>query len=592
MIKNCIFALKMCWSINKKIIVYKVLNIVLSLVTTFFPILLTSKIINAIVGNVAFEQMLSKIILSIIIIYLCKILRQLLESEITKEEILFEKKFKSMFSMVVMNLEYSKLEVSSTQDMIELANNGEQLSSYIEKVFQLISNIVTIISCVAIMLNVGLIVAIVSVIPCVLRSVMGHFNYKASIRYFGDLSKLWRKQYYIEGYARDIAGAKEVRVNYLQEWLLEKLDKTIKSQLKIGVKNRIRSFISDVIVNFAIAIQIFVVYIFVALLVRDQQILIGEFTFYVSSIFIFSDSMEKLIDVAEELYKKNIFTTPLKNIMESSDKNSKETADDNAFEFDSNTPISIKFENVCFKYPNSENEVLKNINFTVNQDEKMIIVGRNGSGKTTIIKLLCRFYKPTSGTIYVNDIDINTIPYPEYIKLLGTVFQDFSHICASLKENIICAETYEEEKFLDSLERAGFMERFKTLEKGENTTIFKYLDNSGVELSGGESQKLAMAKLLYRDSQVFILDEPTAALDPISEYNLFKNFNEISNNHTTIFISHRLSSVKFCDRILVVKEGEIIEHGKFEDLMEKAGVFRSLYLAQADYYKSGSATVN
>ena len=245
----------------------------------------------------------------------------------------------------------------------------------------------------------------------------------------------------------------------------------------------------------------------------------------------------------------------------------------------------IEFLNVSFRYPRSEKYVLRNVNLTIRQGEHLSVVGVNGAGKTTFIKLLCRMYDVLEGEIRIDGINIKEYSDDEYRKLFAVVFQDFSLFAFSLKDNIILNEKEDEKKLENTLKMAGLYDDAMKLENKFETTIFKSYDEKGPELSGGQQQKTAICRALYRDSPIVILDEPTAALDPIAEYEIYKRFNDLVGGKTAIYISHRLSSCKFCDRIAVFADDIIKEYGTHDELVNiKNGIYAEMYAAQAEYY--------
>lgn len=246
--------------------------------------------------------------------------------------------------------------------------------------------------------------------------------------------------------------------------------------------------------------------------------------------------------------------------------------------------FEIEFRNVSFKYPNAENYSLKNINIKINNGENLAVVGRNGSGKTTFIKLLCRFYDVTDGEILINGINIKEYTKESIIRLYTVVFQDFKIFSTTLSQNISAGEEYDCDKLYKVLDEANIKDRMLKMEYKENTYLYKELDKAGVEISGGEAQKLALARALYKDAPIVILDEPTAALDPIAENEIYSRINSFVENKTTIYISHRLSSCVFCDRIAVFDKAELVEAGTHQQLIEKNGKYNELWNAQAKYY--------
>ena len=214
----------------------------------------------------------------------------------------------------------------------------------------------------------------------------------------------------------------------------------------------------------------------------------------------------------------------------------------------------------------------------------MAVVGENGSGKTTFIKLLCRLYDPTEGEILLNGKDIKEYDYKEYMSIFSVIFQDFTLLPFSLAQNVSASESYDEEKVVDCLNKAGFADRLSTLPDGINTVIYKDFKKNGVDVSGGEAQKIAIARALYKNSPFIILDEPTAALDPLAEFEIYSKFNEMVGRKTAIFISHRLSSCRFCDDIAVFDDGRLIQRGSHKTLIAEGGKYGELWNAQAQYY--------
>ena len=252
--------------------------------------------------------------------------------------------------------------------------------------------------------------------------------------------------------------------------------------------------------------------------------------------------------------------------------------------FEKNAGYEIEFRNVSFRYPGAAEYALKNVSFRFRAGETLAVVGRNGSGKTTFIKLLCRLYQPTEGEIFLNGTDIRTFDEREYRALFGVVFQDFSLPALPLGQNVAAAAEYDRERAEDCLVRAGFGERLSGMRDGTETYLSGEFSPDGTALSGGEAQKLALARALYRDAPFLVLDEPTAALDPVSEYELYRDFSRAVGAQGALLISHRLTSCRFCDRIAVFSDGGIVSVGTHDALVSVPGEYRTLWEAQAQYY--------
>ncbi len=254
-----------------------------------------------------------------------------------------------------------------------------------------------------------------------------------------------------------------------------------------------------------------------------------------------------------------------------------EKRDDNEYD--------IEFRDVSFRYPGTDRDALSHVNLKFRIGEKLAVVRRNGSGKTTLIKLLCRLYDPTQGEILLNGVEISKYDYDEYIALFSVVFQDFKLFSFSLGQNVAAGVTYDKERAKECLIKAGLGERLEEMPEGLDTCLYRDFGENGVEISGGEAQKAALARALYKDAPFVILDEPTAALDPVAEYEVYSRFNEIAGDRTAVYISHRLSSCRFCDTVVVFDKGRLVQKGGHDELvLAKDGMYYQLWHAQAQYY--------
>ena len=249
----------------------------------------------------------------------------------------------------------------------------------------------------------------------------------------------------------------------------------------------------------------------------------------------------------------------------------------------------IEFENVSFQYPGQKQLTLKNVSLRFEQGKRYTIVGFNGAGKSTIIKLLCRLYQPTSGVIKLDGIDIAKIPYSDYIKNIGVLFQDYRLFSTSIQENIILTRQYDKDIFETAITDTGAVELLNKFPP--DSILFKDYEEKGVHPSGGELQKIALARTLYTDAEVLVLDEPTAALDPISEFEVFRQFNAVSQKKTVIYTSHRMATCQFSDKVYVIHNGEVVQCGTHQELLyNEDGLYYELWNAQAQYYNINTTT--
>lgn len=325
-----------------------------------------------------------------------------------------------------------------------------------------------------------------------------------------------------------------------------------------------------------------VVYIFVCLKAWAGAFDIGMVTQYVAAITKVSGNVSSLIGTAGDMRNNASF---LKLVFEFLDIPNTMYQGSLTVEKRKDRDYEVEFKNVSFKYPGSENYVLKNVSMKFKIGERLAVVGQNGSGKTTFIKLLCRLYDPTEGEILLNGIDIRKYNYYDYMSVFSVVFQDFNLFAFKLGENVATKIEYDKSLVEDCLNKAGFGERLAEMEEGTETYLYKNFSEKGVDISGGEAQKIALARTLYKDAPFIVLDEPTAALDPVAEAEVYSKFDEIAGDKTAVYISHRLSSCRFCDTIAVFDNGRVVQKGTHEELVAKEnGKYHELWFAQAKYY--------
>ncbi len=348
---------------------------------------------------------------------------------------------------------------------------------------------------------------------------------------------------------------------------------------RMGVLKSASSSVSALLMGF--------VYLFVCLKACGGAFGLGETAQYLGAATNLFQGLVTLVNMLADLeingvYMKNIFTyLDLSNNMYQGSLTTEKRSD---------RQYTVEFRDVSFRYPGSEQYALRHLNMKFKVGERLAVVGMNGSGKTTFIKLLCRLYDPTEGVILLNGIDIRKYRYDEYMDIFSVVFQDFRLLALPLGQNVATRQNYDAARVTDCLNKAGFGERLAKMPQGLETSLYKELDENGVTVSGGEAQKIAIARALYKDAPFIVLDEPTAALDPVAEAEIYAKFNEIAGDKTAIYISHRLSSCKFCDEIAVFDHGEVVQQGTHEALLSDTdGKYCELWNAQAQYYTEETA---
>ena len=412
-------------------------------------------------------------------------------------------------------------------------------------------------------------------------------------------SEPWRKMNYYERNSMNISAGKDIRIFGLKKLFDYHFDSMIRIYKRFRYNYQLRWYyptISDTAFNFA---RDWLAYVLLIHKVLSGQIDAATFTIYLGIIAGFSfyiydvslhfanlrDASHQFNDYHEFMNQKDVFEhSPVIPALDAgiSSRDYRVKPDN-----DTSVAPSIEFRDVSFTYEGSDKPVLKNISFKIAADEKIALVGNNGAGKTTIVKLLCGLYPPTSGEILIDGKSINDIGVEKYQDMISVLFQDTSPIALSIAENVCGCEPEEvdRKKLYDCLDKAGLLAKVKTLPQKEESYITQTLDEKGIVLSGGETQKLLLAKAMYKDGPMLILDELTSALDPIAESTIYEEYNQLADKKTAVFISHRLASTKFCDRILFLDGGQIVEEGSHEQLMEKGGKYREIFDIQSHYYK-------
>ncbi|MCM1105568.1 MAG: ABC transporter ATP-binding protein/permease [Blautia sp.] len=374
---------------------------------------------------------------------------------------------------------------------------------------------------------------------------------------------------------------KDIRLFGLGDYLYRKM-KVFQSVGRVFTEKGCYTGKCQAVSSFAAQILAAVTYICIAAKALAGSITVGEVTMYASAVIAMAAGAQRMLEKYQNINYMNEYLNTYEEFITQPNMHydgtlPTEKRDDNRY--------LIEFSHVSFRYPGTEQDVLRDVSITFHVGERLALVGQNGAGKTTLIKLLCRLYEPTEGEIRLNGINIAKYDYDEYARIFSVVFQDFRLYDFPLDENVSCGQPVEEERLKEVLMLSGMWERVQELPERQKT-LLGHENGQGVSLSGGEAQKIAIARALYKDAPFIILDEPTASLDPLAEAEIYENFDTLIRNKTAIYISHRMSSCKFCDRIVVFGEGKIMEEGNHESLLAERGIYYRLYNAQAKYYKN------
>ncbi len=397
---------------------------------------------------------------------------------------------------------------------------------------------------------------------------------------------------YYSGLFENFGYGKEIRLNGMGNWLLKR-ERAFFTRVNDNLKQQNDGYIRSGLIGCGCTfLQQCAAYAWLILRTMQGGISVGSLTMYVSAVTTFASALRTVLDNLTEIRVYDRFYDRLDEYLSVP---ARLRGDDDGRNHDisgrkekkrilSEGEHVIEFRNVGFRYAGSDTWALRDVNLTLKPGARLAVVGENGAGKTTFVKLLTRLYDPTKGEIRMDGIPIQEYDYDSYMSAFSAVFQDYRLFSFSLEENVTLARPAEEGKAEDALRRAGFGEKLDSLSGGIRTAVYKNFDETGFEPSGGEGQRIALARALYRDASIVVLDEPAASLDPRAEFELYRHFNELTEGKTAVYISHRLSSTRFCDEIAVFAGGRIVEQGTHEELMERKGVYAELFEMQAQFY--------
>ena len=599
-------SLKMTHSINKKYIPLVVLGKILAVSQLYVSIIMGSMILDMVIGRQAVSEIMRLVFIMVISTALLIVGWWGVENVLRVMERELISKMRQAIVEHCMTLDYEVLEKKETLEMIQKAgdsiNSGGGIGNFYYNLTAFIEYFISIITSIVVLLPLfvptsekvsgltgflngwysGLILMCILIVSVVYRYLLARRMSRIGQMQFEKNIDLNRKFAYFFNLIFRYQKGKDIRLYHMQDKVLNGVVENAKEIENNGqwmAKEERPYIIWKSVINYILLLS---TYVYVGLKVICRLISLGNVMKYVAAITRMSDSLGSMMESYNALQIKGKYTSYYYDFLNI--KNEKyegtlplEKRDDNEY--------LLEFKDVSFHYPNQKEMVLSHVSMKFTIGEKMAIVGPNGAGKSTFIKLLCRLYDPTEGEILLNGIDIKLYDYEEYMKIFSIVFQDYQLFSFPLAENVAASIEYDSEKVKRSLIEAGFEKQLKKFKDGIYANLYQ-MKEKGIEISGGEAQKIALARALYKDAAVVILDEPTSALDPVSEFEIYKHFDEMVQGKTSIYISHRMSSCRFCNRILVFDKGKIVQQGSHEQLMSQTGeLYAKLWEAQAKYYQ-------
>ena len=482
-----------------------------------------------------------------------------------------------------LHMDYDKFENGRVRDLEARSVSAAQPRNFAEdKVLGFISNLIRLGGYTYIIMSLHPIMILFILTVIAANTLIARRSAKLGYEYTTAMTRLSRRFNYIFRTMVDFKVGKDVRINGADSWLKSKFEKESEEYIRDHRAQQRKLLGINTLSDIIGLIQTVVMYGYCGYLAISGGITVGSFTVFLGALTAFTGTFNEFVKRFPALGLLSKYIDDYREFLRCAEHEGKEleTSDISALP----EHCDIEFVNVSFKYPDTDRYVLKNINIKIKAGERLSIVGYNGAGKSTFIKLLCRFYKPTEGKILLGGVDISTYPLPEYRRRLAVVFQDYQLFYMSVRYNIVLNLEEDPERVRKALAESGILEKIEGLENGIDTSYGRILYYHSRDFSGVETQKIACARAYYRDSPIVILDEPTSALDPVAETQLYGRFNEIIGDKTAVYISHRLASVKFCDSIAVFADGELVERGTHAELMKKNGIYADMFTKQAHYY--------
>ena len=572
--------LKLTHKIKPGHISFIIFSRIINVTATFVPIVLSSIILDMLIAKRPFEEIFKTSIILVVASGFLGMVYWGLQHIISVNNSVIAEKIDQMLCRKTYSLDYDILEKRDTLDLLKKAEEGinsrGDFSGFCGNFASFIENIISIIYSIALLIPLFLpkssavagllpsflnkwysfvILVVMLALSVLVSTLTKKYEAKVQQKMFLDNIRINREYSYFFNLLFDYSNAKYIRLYKSQNMIENRMQKIVdflekqfnKMFIEIN-KCQWPVFLVNCLLQIAS-------YLYVGLKAIFGFISIGSALKYISAYSNLVSSVSNIFYSYIDISIKAEYLSYFYDYMEIENKQYEgtiptEKRDDDEFE--------IEFRDVSFRYANTDKDVIKHLNQKIKIGTKTAIVGKNGAGKTTFIKLLCRLYEPTEGQILLNGVDIRYYDYKDYARLFSVVFQDFNLFSFSIAENVAASDKYDDERVKDCLERAGFGERLAKMPDGIRTNIYQQEDN-GVEISGGEAQKIAIARALYKNSPFVILDEPTSALDPVAEYEIYQHFDQMVQDKTSIYISHRMSSCRFCDNILVFDEGEIVE---------------------------------
>lgn len=593
MFQNSWFMIKLAFkSKEKKVLFLGGAIVILSVLINLINLYVSPLILSVVEKNEAISELIKIIITFVLALGLTSALLAYIDENILYGRISVRTEIINSLNNKAATTSYSNIFEDKFSKLLSKASeycssNSEATEAIWTTLTNLSTNILGFIIYLLLLSNVYALLIVVIIVTTVISYFISNYCSGYRYRHKEEESEYTKHMSYINYEVQKFKVMKDIKIFGLRSWIVELYDKSVKCFDAFQRKAEnvyIIASISDLVMAF---LRNGIAYYYLINLVLEKNLVVSEFLLYFSAVSGFSSWITGLLSEFNTLYKQSLDLSIVREVLDYSEPFKFE--DGKHLEWSKDESYEIKLENVSYCYPNNKKNTIDGINLTLNKNEKLAIVGLNGAGKTTLVKLICGFLDPTEGRVLLNGEDIRNYNRKEYYEMFSAVFQTFSVLAGSIATNIAQNEENIDYELVDKcLDKAGLLKKVSSLKEGVNSKLERSVYEEAVNLSGGEMQRLMLARSLYRDSPFIILDEPTAALDPIAEADLYQKYNEMTENKASVYISHRLASTRFCDRIIMLNNGKICEEGNHYELMKNKGEYYNLFEVQSKYYKEGA----
>jgi ABC-type multidrug transport system fused ATPase/permease subunit len=569
---------------------------ILSLIPWTITSLLGNVLPSAVVAGLENHWELKKYLLTIMVLVLamwvCNLAQNIIESFVENSKILYRNHYSEPFIDKKMKLDYDVLEQKDFQTISSASYTaiyqGRGIDESVTKLAAFLCYFIPALVYAGFLVRVSIWIVVLALLSSVLQIYFLKFAREKHGEAHPILSNFASKLSYLTNQTMDTAACKDIRIFQMQKWLMKKYTDNLNGMNQVYYKVHDGYFLRNV---GDAGIEFFrngLIYAYLIYLTSIGKLSLAEFVLYFGFVNTFAERM--MLALREGLSLGIISNTfsSIRDYFETPEaRNGENRVDNEVLEQIKQQPVSLELRDVTYIYENQTNPTISHLNLKITSGEKLALIGLNGAGKTTLVKLICGFYAPTSGEILLNGINIEEFNHEQYYSLISVLFQDYTVLPLSLEENIASApkDLVDEKRLEEALMTSGFKVKYESLlEKGDSMLVPEIHLNA-VDFSGGEKQRMLFARALYKKAPLLILDEPTAALDPIAENEIYLKYSDATKDKTSIYISHRLSSTRFCDRIVLLANGQIIESGTHDELMDRQGEYANLYEMQSKYYR-------